>query len=77
MAPIDLYPRGYGEESINHGAIVVASLFIILEIAIVASRFAVRLSYKSPCGVDDYLTIPALLFCVGMCTLLISMFEPS
>lgn len=77
MAPT-LYPPGYGEEEYyGDGAFVVAILYMVLEIVIVASRFAVRLSYKSPCGVDDYLTIPALLFCVGMCTLLISMFEPS
>ena len=63
---------GYAEESISHRVLVVAGVFIVLEIAFVVARFAVRISNKSPFGIDDYLTVPALLFCLGMCIILIS-----
>lgn len=51
--------------------IAVASTFIVLEIGVVALRFAARIIYRLKWGVDDYLIIPALIFCIGICIIAI------
>lgn len=63
------FPPGYAEEDISSRVVIAASLFIVLEIGIVAIRLVSRLKFGVKLGVEDYLVIPALCFCLGMCAI--------
>lgn len=54
----------------------IAIAFIVLEIVVVALRFATRIIYKTRWGADDYLIPPALLFSLGMCVIAIGTYLP-
>ncbi|KAI1316660.1 hypothetical protein F5Y16DRAFT_393092 [Xylariaceae sp. FL0255] len=61
------FPPGYAEQNLGWITQAVAILFIVLEILAVAARFGTRYHYKTKWGLDDYLIIPALIFCLGIC----------
>lgn len=67
MASVPPFPPGYLEDDLGPRTVAVASVFIALEIGIVALRFATRILYKLQYGIDDYLIIPALIFTLGTC----------
>ncbi|PVH97526.1 hypothetical protein DM02DRAFT_470119, partial [Periconia macrospinosa] len=61
--------------SANRGPIAetVAYVFMVLMIIFVALRFLSRRYIKAKIGLDDWLTLPGLLFCIGMCIVTIVM----
>lgn len=63
------YPPGYLEHYNPKGHIVfgLAIAFIVVEIACVTLRFLARRIGKVPWGADDFLIIPGLIFCLGVC----------
>ncbi|KAK8860023.1 integral membrane protein [Apiospora arundinis] len=65
------FPPGYAEETLAPRLEAIAIAFIVLEIVVVALRFATRIIYKTRWGADDYLIPPALLFSLGMCVIAI------
>ncbi|KAI1387685.1 uncharacterized protein F4822DRAFT_430431 [Hypoxylon trugodes] len=72
MAPNPVtFPPGYAEETAGPRSVRVAIAFIVLDIVVVALRFATRLTYKVKLGLDDYIIIPALIFSLGMCAVTI------
>ncbi|VUC24062.1 unnamed protein product [Clonostachys rosea] len=65
------FPEGYAEEDISNSVLVVACVFIVLEVLIVGMRLMTRLKYQSKLGLDDYLILPALVCGLGMCAVAI------
>jgi hypothetical protein len=66
------FPPDYVSENNDVRCLAIAIVSIILQIAVVALRFYTRKAYKTQWGFDDYLTVPALLFCLGVCIITIS-----
>lgn len=63
------FAPGYAEEDIGSRVLIAACVFIVLEIGFVALRCVARLKFGAKWGVDDYLVIPALIFCLGICVI--------
>lgn len=76
MASATGFTEEYINENIGTRLVVVASVFIGLEICVVALRFFARYKYRTQWGLDDYLMAPALLFCLGTCVIGISESHP-
>ena len=57
----------YLEAYIGHELVAVAVMFIVLDIICVALRITARYLSKTSIGLDDYLVVPALIFCVALC----------
>lgn len=68
----NMFPPEY--ISANRGPVAegVAWTFLFLQIVFVVLRFISRRHIKAKLGLDDWLILPGLLFCVGMCIVTIS-----
>ena len=60
------------EAYIGHELVVVAVLFIVLDIICVTLRISARHLSKARPGLDDFLVVPSLVFCVAVCAICIS-----
>lgn len=65
------FPPGFVNENAGGSTIGVAIAFIVLEVAFFTLRFTSRRLHKAKLGLDDILTVPSLIFCLGMCVLAI------
>ena len=65
-------PPQYLEAYIGHELVAVAVMFIVLDIICVTLRISARHLSKARLGLDDYLIIPSLMICVGVCAICIS-----
>ena len=63
MSPEYLY------ESSTEGLLTASILFIVLDISVVALRFVSRRMSHTPLGRDDFMTLPALFFCLTVCAM--------
>ena len=59
----------YLNESSTEGLLVASILFIVLDISAVALRFISRRASHTPLSRDDFLTLPALFFCLSICAM--------
>ncbi|KAI4095109.1 MAG: hypothetical protein LQ344_001760 [Seirophora lacunosa] len=57
------------DEYSGYKLIAVAIVFIVIEGLLVALRFLSRHVARTPWGLDDFLIMPSLLFCWGICIL--------
>lgn len=61
----------YLEAYIGYEVVTAAVVFIVLDIICVALRILSRHLSKARPGLDDYLVIPSLIFCVAVCAICI------
>lgn len=61
----DGFPPGYKEEYIGYILQNTAIAFIVLETVFVALRYLAQRIGRKPFGIDDWLMMPAWLFCFG------------
>jgi hypothetical protein len=65
------FPPSYAEEDIGSRTLSTAILFIVLEVIVVTLRFTSRRLIRAKLALDDYLIIPSLVFCLGICVVAI------
>lgn len=63
MAPS--FPPGYEDEYCGNILINTAIAFIVLETVFTILRYTAQRLIRKPFGIDDWLMIPAWLFCMG------------
>lgn len=61
------FPPGYAEADVSWQIVAVGSVFIVLNTLFVGLRFVSKGINRNPLGTDDWLIIPALVFCYGVC----------
>ena len=65
-------PPQYLEAYNGHELVVFAIMFIVLDIICVTLRISARHLSKARPGLDDYLVVLSLIFCVAICGIWIS-----
>lgn len=66
MAATTELPPGYLQEYTGDQLLVIAIVFIPLNVMFVAMRFLARSLQKAPLGLDDILVIPSLILCLSL-----------
>lgn len=62
------FPPGYAEQYIGYIALDVAITFTVLEVVAVVLRYISQSMAGKRFGIDDFLILPGLLFCLGINT---------
>ena len=66
QVPVSQFPPSYLEEYNGNSPVVVAIVFIVLEVVCVALRFLARRISKTAWGADDSLIIPGAISCLSV-----------
>ena len=59
----------YLDQDHSGGLLATSVLFIVIDISVVALRFVSRRLNKTPLGRDDFMSVPALFFCLTVCAM--------